>query len=71
MDAYNVVEIDNDYVENVIYYGKGAGRYVTASAVVSDIIKTAQTEKWQHDYKDSLISIQLLNLNITLEQINH
>ncbi|MFR2501541.1 MAG: hypothetical protein ACLS85_03500 [Coprobacillus cateniformis] len=39
MDAYNVVEIDNDYVENVIYYGKGAGRYVTASAVVSDIIK--------------------------------
>ena len=44
--------IDNDYVENVIYYGKGAGRYVTASAVVSDIIKTAQTEKWQHDYED-------------------
>ena len=29
MDAYNVVEIDNDYVANVIYYGKGAGRYVT------------------------------------------
>ena len=52
MDAYNVVEIDNDYVENIIYYGKGAGRYVTASAVVSDIIKTAQTEKWQHDYED-------------------
>ena len=25
MDAYNVIEIDNDYVENVIYYGKGAG----------------------------------------------
>ena len=52
MDAYNVVEIDNDYVENVIYYGKGAGHYVTASAVVSDIIKTAQTEKWQHNYED-------------------
>lgn len=52
MDAYNVVEIDNDYVENVIYYGKGAGRYVTASAVVSDIIKTAQIERWNHDYED-------------------
>ena len=52
MDAYNVVEIDNDYVENVIYYGKGAGRYVTASAVVSDIIKTAQIERWSHDYED-------------------
>lgn len=52
MDAYNVVEIDNDYVENVIYYGKGAGRYVTASAVVSDIIKTSQIERWSHDYED-------------------
>lgn len=52
MDAYNVVEIDNDYVENVIYYGKGAGRYVTASAVVSDIIKTTQEERWNHDYQD-------------------
>lgn len=52
MDAYNVVEIDNDYVENVIYYGKGAGRYVTASAVVSDIIKTCQSERWDHDYED-------------------
>ena len=51
MDAYNVVEIDNDYVENVIYYGKGAGRYVTASAVVSDIIKTTQVERWDHDYE--------------------
>ena len=52
MDAYNVVEIDNDYVENVIYYGKGAGRYVTASAVVSDIIKTSQIERWSDDYED-------------------
>ena len=52
MDAYNVVEIDNDYVENVIYYGKGAGRYVTASAVVSDTIKTSQIERWSHDYED-------------------
>lgn len=52
MDAYNVVEIDNDYVENVIYYGKGAGRYVTASAVVSDIIKTSQVKRWDHDYED-------------------
>ena len=52
MDAYNVIEIDNDYIENVIFYGKGAGRYVTASAVVSDIIKTTQKEYWNHDYQD-------------------
>lgn len=53
MGAYNVIEIDNDYVDNVIYYGKGAGRYVTASAVVSDIMKTRQQELWNHDYPDS------------------
>lgn len=52
MDSYNVVEIDNDYVNNIIYYGRGAGRYVTASAVVSDIMKTVQVERWQHDYED-------------------
>ena len=50
MGAYNVVEITTDYLENVLYYGKGAGRYVTASAVVSDIIKTHNKEIWSHDY---------------------
>ncbi len=50
MGAYNVVEITTDYLENVLYYGKGAGRYVTASAVVSDIIKTHNKELWSHDY---------------------
>lgn len=49
--AYNVVEITCNYLENVIYYGKGAGRYVTASAVVSDIIKTHNQESWKHDYE--------------------
>lgn len=48
--AYNVVEITCNYLENVIFYGKGAGRYVTASAVVSDIIKTHQAVVWQHQY---------------------
>ena len=48
-DAYNVVEIDSDYLDNVIYYGKGAGRYVTASAVVSDIIKTKQKTLWHYE----------------------
>ena len=49
--AYNVVEITCNYLENVIFYGKGAGRYVTASAVVSDIIKTHQPTIWQHQYQ--------------------
>lgn len=49
--AYNVVEITCNYLENVIFYGKGAGRYVTASAVVSDIMKTHKTDIWKHDYQ--------------------
>ena len=52
MGAYNVIEIDNDYVENVLFYGKGAGRYVTASAVVADIIKTSQKEFWTYQDRD-------------------
>lgn len=53
-ESYNVVEITCDYVENVLFYGKGAGRYVTASAVVGDIIKTTQKELWSHDYHNHL-----------------
>ncbi len=49
MGAYNVVEFNGDYVENVLFYGKGAGRYVTASAVVSDIMKINQSHKWQYN----------------------
>ncbi|MCI9092373.1 MAG: homoserine dehydrogenase [Coprobacillus sp.] len=48
--AYNVVEVTCNYLENVIFYGKGAGRYVTASAVVSDIMKTHKQDIWSHDY---------------------
>lgn len=51
MDAYNVVEITCDYLENVLFYGKGAGRYVTASAVVADIMKTSKKDLWTHDYE--------------------
>ncbi len=53
-EAYNVVEITCDYLENIILYGKGAGRYVTASAVVGDIIKTHQKEIWKYDYTNNL-----------------
>ena len=49
--AYNVVEVTCNYLENVIFYGKGAGRYVTASAVVSDIMKTHKQDMWTHDYR--------------------
>ncbi|WP_249029078.1 homoserine dehydrogenase [Tannockella kyphosi] len=52
MGSYNVVEINGDYVNDIVYYGRGAGRHVTASAVVSDIMKTVQERRWNHDYKE-------------------
>lgn len=38
-DVYNAILIKGDMVGNVIFYGKGAGKFPTASAVCSDIIE--------------------------------
>ncbi|MFC1669685.1 homoserine dehydrogenase [Spirochaetota bacterium] len=42
-DEYNAVMYDGDMTDPVILYGKGAGSYPTASAVVSDIIQIYQS----------------------------
>ncbi len=40
-DAYNAVYLRGDAVDDVMLYGKGAGSFPTASAVVSDVIYAA------------------------------
>lgn len=40
-DAYNAVYLRGDAVDDVMLYGKGAGAFPTASAVVSDVIYAA------------------------------
>lgn len=37
-DVYNAVEVDASFLGRVMFYGRGAGRAPTASAVVSDIV---------------------------------
>jgi len=37
-DVYNGIMIRGDFVGDVMFYGRGAGKYPTASAVVADII---------------------------------
>ena len=37
-DVYNAVSIKGDTVDDVMFYGRGAGKFPTASAVVADII---------------------------------
>jgi len=41
-DVYNAVMVDGDRTGSTLYYGKGAGRYPTASAVVGDLVDIAR-----------------------------
>ena len=40
-DVFNAVRVDGDYVGSTLFYGRGAGREATASAVVGDIVDVA------------------------------
>ena len=44
-DAFNAVFIEGDFVGPTLYYGQGAGRRPTGSAVVSDIMEIARKIK--------------------------
>ena len=40
-DVFNGVRVDGDFVDKTLFYGRGAGRSATASAVVADITDAA------------------------------
>lgn len=40
-DSFNAVFVEGDVVGSTLYYGRGAGRLPTASAVISDIMEAA------------------------------
>ena len=44
-DVFNAIFIKGDAVGDVMFYGRGAGKLPTASAVVADIIDVAKAEK--------------------------
>ena len=41
-DEYNAVYVEGDAVGSTVFYGKGAGRMPTASAVVADVVDVAR-----------------------------
>jgi len=43
--VFNAVQVEGDLVGRVIFYGRGAGALPTSSAVVADVIKSAQRVK--------------------------
>jgi len=47
-DSYNAIFIEGDIVGNLMFYGRGAGDFPTASAIVSDIIPACQNENGHH-----------------------
>jgi len=38
---FNAVYVESDYADSTLYYGRGAGKYPTASAVVADVVDIA------------------------------
>ncbi len=49
--AYNAIYVEGDFVGPNLYYGLGAGRRPTASAVVSDLVDLARRIRNQSDYR--------------------
>ena len=48
-DVFNAVLMKGDMLGDVIFYGKGAGKLPTASAVVADVIDALQDGTQIHD----------------------
>ena len=44
-DVYNGILVRSDMLGDVLFYGRGAGKLPTASAVVSDIIDCVKSER--------------------------
>ncbi|KMT23153.1 homoserine dehydrogenase [Clostridium cylindrosporum] len=53
-DSYNAVFLKGNAVENLMFYGRGAGDLPTASAVVGDIVSVITSEN-SPSYEDSVL----------------
>ena len=47
-DVFNAIFISGDAVDDVMFYGRGAGKYPTASAVCADIVDVARDIVHEH-----------------------
>jgi len=44
-DVFNAVMVSGDAIDKAMFYGRGAGKFPTASAVVADIIDMAKADR--------------------------
>ena len=52
-DVYNGVLVRGNFVDDVMFYGRGAGAYPTASAVVADVDKLLRGAPYQASFTDA------------------
>ena len=65
-DVFNAIEIYGNAVGKVMFFGPGAGKLPTASAVVSDIMEAVQNrgQKQCMDWEDEKVSIEPLSASV-------
>lgn len=60
-DVFNAVLVDGDAVDKTMFYGRGAGKFPTASAVMGDLIDSVKhkitvfSQSWESSSDDSFI----------------
>ncbi|MFC1824329.1 homoserine dehydrogenase, partial [Thermodesulfobacteriota bacterium] len=70
--VYNAIYVEGDFVGANLYYGLGAGRKPTGSAVVSDIICLARQIKLGiKNYMPPLAHVHPREDNVTIQSIDH
>ena len=83
-DVFNGIMVYGDAVDRVMFYGRGAGKFPTASAIVADIIDavkmkdTSISQKWEDstdnsfifDYKQAEYSFYVRVENSSKDKIN-
>lgn len=82
-DVFNGIMVYGDAVDEVMFYGRGAGKLPTASAIVADIVDavrmngTSISQTWEDstdggfiaDYKDDTVSFYLRISGVTAEKV--
>ncbi len=83
-DVFNGIMVCGDGIDQAMFYGRGAGKLPTASAVVGDIVNVAKMDKtcisqtWEDstddsfiaDYKDDVVSVYVRVKNVPAEKIS-
>jgi len=49
-NVFNAIEVESDYAGTSLFYGRGAGKDATASAVVADIVKASKESPFRERY---------------------